>query len=48
MGGPGTEAYDVAQVHGADLEPGEERQLRRRLRRMTERRAAVERCGLVR
>lgn len=42
------EAYDVAQVYSANLEPGEERQLRRRLRRMTERRAAVERCGLVR
>jgi hypothetical protein len=35
------------QVHAAALELGEERRLRRRLRRMTERRGAVARCQLV-
>ena len=45
--GGGGEPSARCQVHAAALEPGEERALRRRLRRMTERRGAVARCQLV-
>lgn len=41
-------AFAVRQVRAVGVEEGEERRLRAQLRQMESRRAAVERCSLVR